>query len=166
MSLSISFIGKFSNGRTRAVGSFVKTNGLNNSQLYLTDEDINFINRVAEGGKNSFNWNLQNNKFKEVLVIADYDGKEIYKHKLILPLKRLDKQLIRYMVEKVNKQARKTVISIFNKTFLNLSKERQEKVFNKWCSMNPQKEDMETEFEKLVSDNSRVDNYNNIIFYV
>ena len=30
MSLSISFIGKFYNGKTRYIGSFVSTNGLNN----------------------------------------------------------------------------------------------------------------------------------------
>ena len=39
MSMSLSFIGKFYNGKTRCIGSFVSTNGLNNSKLYLNLDD-------------------------------------------------------------------------------------------------------------------------------
>ena len=54
MSLSISFIGKFYNGKTRGIGSHVSTNGLNNSKLYMNQDDVMFILKVANMEKKSF----------------------------------------------------------------------------------------------------------------
>ena len=102
MSMSLSFVGKFKNGKTRTIGSFVSTNGLNNSKLYLNKEDIKFIVRMSELENKCFNWCLENNKFKEVKVYAYYEGKQIIEEKINLPLRRIDKQIIINYVEKVN----------------------------------------------------------------
>ena len=61
MSMSISFVGKFFNGKTRAIGSFVSTNGLNNSKLYLNEDDVLFILKVADMENKSFNYCIDNN---------------------------------------------------------------------------------------------------------
>ena len=74
MSLSITFIGKFYNGKTRCIGSHVSTNGLNNSKLYMDQDDVMFILKVANMEKKSFNWCIENNKFKEITLYADYVG--------------------------------------------------------------------------------------------
>ena len=102
MSMSLSFVGKFNNGKTRTIGSFVSTNGINNSKLYLDKKDTMFIVRMSETGNKCFNWCLENNKFKEVKVYAYYEGKQIIEEKINLPLRRIDKQIIVNYVEKAN----------------------------------------------------------------
>ena len=54
MSLSISFIGKFYNGKTRCIGSHVSTNGLNNSKLYMDQDDEMFIATLSSTSAESF----------------------------------------------------------------------------------------------------------------
>ena len=132
MSMSISFIGKFYNGKTRCIGSFVSTNGLNNSKLYMDQEDAMFIVRMLESGDKCFNWCLENNKFKEVIVYAYFEGGKIMEEKINLPLRRINKQIVAQYIEKANEKAKKQVQKEFNRPFKYLTEEAKEKVDLSW----------------------------------
>ena len=169
MSMSISFIGKFYNGKTRCIGSFVSTNGLNNSKLYLDQEDVMFIVRMLESGDKCFNWCLENNKFKEVIVYAYYEGGKIMEEKINLPLRRINKQIVAQYIEKANKKAKKQVQKEFNRSFKHLTEEEKEKVYLHWYIMQPinkTEEEKIKEFSSLIRENSRIDDHYNIIFNV
>ena len=167
MSMSISFIGKFYNGKTRCIGSFVSTNGLNNSKLYLDQEDVMFIVRMLESGDKCFNWCLENNKFKEVIVYAYYEGGKIMEEKINLPLRRINKQIVAQYIEKANKKAKKQVQKEFNRSFKHLTEDEKEKVYLHWYIMQPinkTEEEKIKEFSSLIRENSRIDDHYNIIF--
>ena len=167
MSLSISFIGKFYNGKTRCIGSFVSTNGLNNSKLYMDQDDAMFILRMSESGDKCFNWCLENNKFKEVIVYAYYEGGKIMEEKINLPLRRISKQIIAQYIEKANKKAKKQVQKEFNRSFKCLTEDAKEKVYLHWYIMQPinkTEEEKIKEFSSLIRENSRIDDHYNIIF--
>ena len=167
MSLSITFIGKFYNGKTRCIGSHVSTNGLNNSKLYMDQDDAMFIARMLESGDKCFNWCLENNKFKEVIVYAYYEGGKIMEEKINLPLRRINKQIVAQYIEKVNKKAKKQVQKEFNRPFKYLTEDAKEKVYLHWYIMQPinkTEEEKIKEFSSLIRENSRVDKYYNIIF--
>ena len=167
MSMSLSFIGKFYNGKTRVIGSYVSTNGLNNSKLYLDQEDIMFIVRMLESEDKCFNWCLENNKFKEVIVYAYFEGGKIMEEKIDLPLRRINKQIVAQYIEKANKKAKKQVQKEFNRPFKHLTEEEKEKVYLHWYIMQPINKTEEgkiKEFSSLIRENSRVDQYYNIIF--
>lgn len=167
MSLSISFIGKFYNGKTRCIGSFVSTNGLNNSKLYLDQEDVMFIVRMLESEDKCFNWCLENNKFKEVIVYAYYEGGKIMEEKINLPLRRINKQIIAQYIEKANEKAKKQVQKEFNRSFKHLTEDEKEKVYLHWYIMQPinkTEEEKIKEFSSLIRENSRIDDNYNIIF--
>ena len=167
MSLSITFIGKFYNGKTRCIGSHVSTNGLNNSKLYLDQEDVMFIVRMSESGDKCFNWCLENNKFKEVIVYAYYEGGKIMEEKINLPLRRINKQIVAQYIEKVNKKAKKQVQKEFNRSFKHLTEDAKEKVYLHWYIMQPinkTEEEKIKEFSSLIRENSRIDDHYNIIF--
>ena len=167
MSMSLSFIGKFYNGKTRVIGSYVSTNGLNNSKLYLDQEDIMFIVRMLESEDKCFNWCLENNKFKEVIVYAYFEGGKIMEEKIDLPLRRINKQIVAQYIEKANKKAKKQVQKEFNRSFKHLTEEEKEKVYLHWYIMQPINKTEEgkiKEFSSLIRENSRVDQYYNIIF--
>ena len=167
MSMSISFIGKFYNGKTRCIGSFVSTNGLNNSKLYLDQEDVMFIVRMLESGDKCFNWCLENNKFKEVIVYAYYEGGKIMEEKINLPLRRINKQIVAQYIEKANKKAKKQVQKEFNRSFKHLTEDEKEKVYLHWYIMQPinkTEEEKIKEFSSLIRENSRIDEHYNIIF--
>ena len=169
MSMSISFIGKFYNGKTRCIGSFVSTNGLNNSKLYLDQEDVMFIVRMLESEDKCFNWCLENNKFKEVIVYAYYEGGKIMEEKIDLPLRRINKQIVAQYIEKANKKAKKQVQKEFNRSFKHLTEEEKEKVYLHWYIMQPinkTEEEKIKEFSSLIRENSRIDDHYNIIFNV
>ena len=167
MSLSMSFIGKFYNGKTRCIGSHVSTNGLNNSKLYLNLDDAMFIVRMSESGDKCFNWCLENNKFKEVIVYAYYEGGKIMEEKINLPLRRINKQIVAQNIEKVNKKAKKQVQKEFNRSFKHLTEDKKEKVYLHWYIMQPinkTEEEKIKEFSSLIRENSRIDDHYNIIF--
>ena len=167
MSITLTFIGKFNNGKKRIIGSHVKTNGINNSKLYLNDEDTMFIVRMLESENKCFNWCLENNKFKEVKVCAYYEGKEIIKEKINLPLKRISKEIVINYIEKANAEAKKEVEKKYNRLFNELTIVEKEKTFNHWDIMQPinkKQEELMIEFNSLININSRVDKYYNIIF--
>ena len=167
MSMSISFIGKFYNGKTRCIGSFVSTNGLNNSKLYLNQEDVMFIVRMLESGDKCFNWCLENNKFKEVIVYAYYEGGKIMEEKINLPLRRINKQIVAQYIEKANKKAKKQLQKEFNRPFKYLTEDEKEKVYLHWYIMQPinkTEEEKIKEFSSLIRENSRIDEHYNIIF--
>ena len=167
MSLSISFIGKFYNGKTRCIGSFVSTNGLNNSKLYLNLDDAMFIVRMSESGDKCFNWCLENNKFKEVIVYAYYEGGKIMEEKINLPLRRINKKIIAQYIEKANEKAKKQVQKEFNRSFKHLTEDEKEKVYLHWYIMQPinkTEEEKIKEFSSLIRENSRIDDHYNIIF--
>ena len=167
MSLSISFMGKFYNGKTRCIGSFVSTNGLNNSKLYMDQDDAMFIVRMLESGDKCFNWCLENNKFKEVIVYAYYEGGKIMEEKINLPLRRINKQIVAQYIEKVNKEVRKQVQKEFNRPFKYLTEDAREKVYLHWYIMQPinkTEEEKIKEFSSLIRENSRIDDHYNIIF--
>ena len=167
MSMSLSFIGKFYNGKTRVIGSHVSTNGLNNSKLYLDQEDVMFIVRMSESGNKCFNWCLENNKFKEVIVYAYYEGGKIMEEKIDLPLRRINKQIAAQYIEKANEKAKKQVQKEFNRPFKYLTEDAREKVYLHWYIMQPinkTEEEKIKEFSSLIRENSRVDQYYNIIF--
>lgn len=167
MSMSLSFIGKFYNGKTRCIGSFVSTNGLNNSKLYLDQEDVMFIVRMLESEDKCFNWCLENNKFKEVIVYAYYEGGEIMEEKISLPLRRIDKQMVINYVEKANEKAKKQVQKEFNRPFKYLTEDAKEKVYLHWYIMQPinkTEEEKIKEFSSLINETSRIDDHYNIIF--
>ena len=169
MSMSISFIGKFYNGKTRCIGSHVSTNGLNNSKLYMDQEDAMFIVRMLESGDKCFNWCLENNKFKEVIVYAYFEGGKIMEEKINLPLKRINKQIVAQYIEKANEKAKKQVQKEFNRPFKYLTEDEKEKVYLHWYIMQPinkTEEEKIKEFSSLIRENSRVDQYYNIIFNV
>ena len=169
MSLSISFIGKFYNGKTRCIGSFVSTNGLNNSKLYLDQEDVMFIVRMLESGDKCFNWCLENNKFKEVIVYAYYEGGKIMEEKINLPLRRINRQIVAQYIEKANKKAKKQLQKEFNRSFKHLTEDEKEKVYLHWYIMQPinkTEEEKIKEFSSLIRENSRIDDQYNIIFNV
>ena len=169
MSMSIRFIGKFYNGKTRCIGSFVSTNGLNNSKLYMDQDDAMFIARMLESGDKSFNWCLENNKFKEVIVYAYYEGGKIMEEKIDLPLKRINKQIVAQYIEKANEKAKKQVQKEFNRPFKCLTEDAKEKVYLHWYIMQPinkTEEEKIKEFSSLVRENSRIDDHYNIIFNV
>ena len=107
MSLSIVFEGKFSNGKKRVIGSFIKTNGLNNSKLYLDQQDALFIAHESQIGNKSFNYCLNNNMFTGVRVYCYYEGKKIIEEKIELPLRKLNKQMIINYIEKANAEVKK-----------------------------------------------------------
>ena len=163
MSMSLSFIGKFYNGKTRCIGSFVSTNGLNNSKLYLNLDDAMFIVRMSESGDKCFNWCLENNKFKEVIVYAYYEGGKIMEEKINLPLRRINKQIVAQYIEKAKKQVQKE----FNRSFKHLTEDEKEKVYLHWYIMQPinkTEEEKIKEFSSLIRENSRIDDHYNIIF--
>ena len=167
MSMSISFIGKFYNGKTRVIGSFVSTNGLNNSKLYMDQDDEMFIVRMSESGDKCFNWCLENNKFKEVIVYAYYEGGKIMEEKINLPLRRINKQIIAQYIEKANEKAKKQVQKEFNRSFKHLTEDEKEKVYLHWYIMQPinkTEEEKIKEFSSLIRENSRIDDHYNIIF--
>ena len=167
MSLSITFIGKFYNGKTRGIGSHVPTNGLNNSKLYMDQDDAMFIVRMSESGDKCFNWCLENNKFKEVIVYAYYEGGKIMEEKINLPLRRINKQIVAQYIEKVNKEVRKQVQKEFNRPFKYLTEDAREKVYLHWYIMQPinkTEEEKIKEFSSLIRENSRIDDHYNIIF--
>lgn len=169
MSMSISFIGKFYNGKTRCIGSFVSTNGLNNSKLYLDQEDVMFIVRMLESEDKCFNWCLENNKFKEVIVYAYYEGGKIMEEKIDLPLRRINKQIVAQYIEKANKKAKKQVQKEFNRSFKHLTEEEKEKVYLHWYIMQPinkTEEEKRRKFSSLINETSRIDDNYNIIFNV
>ena len=167
MSMSLSFIGKFYNGKTRCIGSFVSTNGLNNSKLYMDQDDEMFIVRMSESGDKCFNWCLENNKFKEVIVYAYYEGGKIMEEKINLPLRRINKQIVAQYIEKANKKAKKQVQKEFNRPFKYLTEDAKEKVYLHWYIMQPinkTEEEKIKEFSSLIRENSRIDDHYNIIF--
>ena len=167
MSLSISFIGKFYNGKTRVIGSHVSTNGLNNSKLYMDQDDVMFIVRMLESEDKCFNWCLENNKFKEVAVCAYYEGGKIMEEKIDLPLRRINKQIVAQYIEKANKKAKKQVQKEFNRPFKYLTEDAREKVYLHWYIMQPinkTEEEKIKEFSSLIRENSRIDDHYNIIF--
>lgn len=167
MSISISFIGTFKNGKTRSIGSLVSTNGLDDSQLYLNQEDLNFINRMIENENKNFNWCIENNKFRSIEVFGHLEGKQIYYNHILLPLKRIYKEDIIKYIKEVNTAARSELINnIYTKAYYHLTEEEKEKVFNKWAMMQPisNKENFKKIFNDKISYNSRVDKYYNIIF--
>ena len=167
MSMSLSFIGKFYNGKTRCIGSFVSTNGLNNSKLYMDQEDAMFILRMSESRDKCFNWCLENNKFKEVIVYAYYEGGKIMEEKINLPLRRINKQIVAQYIEKANEKAKKQVQKEFNRPFKHLTEEEKEKVYLHWYIMQPinkTEEEKIKEFSSLIRENSRIDDHYNIIF--
>ena len=167
MSMSLSFIGKFYNGKTRCIGSFVSTNGLNNSKIYMDQEDAMFILRMSESGDKCFNWCLENNKFKEVIVYAYYEGGKVMEEKINLPLRRINKQIVAQYIEKANKKAKKQVQKEFNRSFKYLTEEEKEKVYLHWYimqSINKTEEEKIKEFSSLIRENSRIDDNYNIIF--
>lgn len=167
MSMSLSFIGKFYNGKTRCIGSFVSTNGLNNSKLYMDQDDEMFIVRMSESGNKCFNWCLENNKFKEVIVYAYYEGGKIMEEKINLPLRRINKQIVAQYIEKANKKAKKQVQKEFNRSFKHLTEDEKEKVYLHWYIMQPinkTEEEKIKEFSSLIRENSRIDDHYNIIF--
>ena len=169
MSMSISFIGKFYNGKTRGIGSYVSTNGLNNSKLYMDQDDIEFILKVAGMEKKSFNWCLENNKFKEVIIYAYFEGGKIMEEKINLPLKRINKQIVAQYIEKANEKAKKQVQKEFNRPFKCLTEDAKEKVYLHWYIMQPinkTEEEKIKEFSSLIRENSRIDDHYNIIFNV
>ena len=167
MSMSITFIGKFYNGKTRCIGSHVSTNGLNNSKLYLNQEDVMFIVKMLESGDKCFNWCLENNKFKEVMVYAYYEGGKIMEEKIDLPLRRINKQIVAQYIEKANEKAKKQVQKEFNRPFNCLTEDAKEKVYLHWYIMQPinkTEEEKIKEFSSLIRENSRIDDHYNIIF--
>ena len=167
MSMSLTFIGEFNNGKKRIIGSHVKTNGINNSKLYLNEEDAMFIVRMLESENKCFNWCLENNKFKEVKVCAYHEGKQIIEEKINLPLKRISKQIVMNYIEKANAEAKKEVEKEYNRSFSELTIVEKEKTFNRWDIMQPinkKQEELMIEFNSLININSRVDKYYNIIF--
>ena len=167
MSMSLSFIGKFYNGKTRVIGSHVSTNGLNNSKLYMDQDDEMFIVRMSESGDKCFNWCLENNKFKEVIVYAYYEGGKIMEEKINLPLRRINKQIVAQYIEKANEKAKKQVQKEFNRSFKHLTEDEKEKVYINWYIMQPinkTEEEKIKEFSSLIRENSRIDDHYNIIF--
>ena len=167
MSMSLSFIGKFYNGKTRCIGSFVSTNGLNNSKLYMDQDDEMFIVRMSESGNKCFNWCLENNKFKEVIVYAYFEGGKIMEEKINLPLRRINKQIVAQYIEKANEKAKKQVQKEFNRSFKHLTEDEKEKVYLHWYIMQPinkTEEEKIKEFSSLIRENSRIDDHYNIIF--
>ena len=166
MSMSISFVGKFFNGKTRAIGSFVSTNGLNNSKLYLNEDDVLFILKVADMENKSFNYCIDNNKFKELVLYADYEGGSM-KEKITLT--KLNKQIVTEYVNRVNALAKEGIKKVYNRPFNYLTEAEKNKVFLNWSIMQTICKDEEKrikEFNALINDNSRVDKYYNIIFNV
>ena len=168
MSMSLSFIGKFYNGKTRCIGSFVSTNGLNNSKLYMDQEDAMFILRMSEYGDKCFNWCLENNKFKEVIVYAYYEGAKVIEENIDLSsLRKITKEIAMQYIEKVNKEVRKQVQKDFNRPFKYLTEDAKEKVYLHWYIMQPinkTEEEKIKEFSSLIRENSRIDDHYNIIF--
>ena len=166
MAMAISLVGKFYNGKTRSVGSYISTNGLNNSKLYMDQEDVMFIVRMLESGNKCFNWCLENNKFKELMLYADYEGGSM-KEKIDLPLKRINKQMVMNYIKKANAAAKKEIEKIYNRSFNSLTDEEKNKVYLNWSIMQPICKDEEkriAEFNALINENSKVDKYYNIIF--
>ena len=163
MSLSISFIGKFYNGKTRCIGSFVLTNGLNNSKLYMDQDDVMLILKVANMEKKSFNWCIENNKFKEITLYADYVGGTL---KEKINIVKIDKETVTKYINKVNALNKEGIEKIYNRRFNTLADKEKEKVYLNWSIMQPmQKEEIRTaKFKTLTNENSRVDKYYNIIF--
>lgn len=167
MSMSLSFVGKFYNGKTRCIGSFVSTNGLNNSKLYLNQEDVMFIVKMLELEDKCFNWCLENNKFKEVAVCAYYEGGKIMEEKINLPLRRINKQIVAQYIEKANEKAKKQVQKEFNRPFKYLTEDEKEKVYLHWYIMQPinkTEEEKRRKFSSLINETSRIDDHYNIIF--
>ena len=167
MSMSITFIGKFYNGKTRCIGSHVSTNGLNNSKLYMDQDDAMFILRMSEYGDKCFNWCLENNKFKEVIVYAYYEGGKIMEEKINLPLRRINNQIVAQYIEKANKKAKKQLQKEFNRPFNYLTEDEKEKVYLHCYIMQPinkTEEEKIKEFSSLIRENSRIDDHYNIIF--
>lgn len=165
MSLSISFVGKFNNGKVRSIGSFVSTNGLDNSKLYLNQEDIEFILKVADMEKKSFNWCIENNKFKELTLYADY-VRGTLKEKINIV--KIDRETVAKYINKVNALNKEGIEKIYNRRFNTLTDKEKEKVYLNWSIMQPMyKEELRVkEFKALINENSRVDKYYNIIFNV
>lgn len=167
MSMSLSFVGKFYNGKTRCIGSFVSTNGLNNSKLYLNQEDVMFIVKMLELEDKCFNWCLENNKFKEVAVCAYYEGGKIMEEKINLPLRRINKQIVAQYIEKANEKAKKQVQKEFNRPFKYLTEDEKENVYLHWYIMQPinkTEEEKRRKFSSLINETSRIDDHYNIIF--
>ena len=89
--------------------------------------------------------------------------------KINLPLRRINKQMIINYVEKANEKAKKQVQKEFNRSFKHLTEEEKEKVYLHWYimqSINKTEEEKIKEFSSLIRENSRIDDYYNIIFNV
>ena len=128
-----------------------------------------FIVRMSESGDKCFNWCLENNKFKEVIVYAYYEGGKIMEEKINLPLRRINKQIVAQYIEKANKKAKKQVQKEFNRSFKHLTEDEKEKVYLHWYIMQPinkTEEEKIKEFSSLIRENSRIDDHYNIIFNV
>ena len=168
MSLLISFIGKFYNGKTRCIGSHVSTNGLNNSKLYMDQDDAMFILKVADMEKKSFNWCIENNKFKELVLVAHYEGAKVIEENIDLSsLRKITKEIAMQYIEKVNKEVRKQLQKEFNRPFKYLTEDEKEKVYLHWYIMQPinkNEEEKRRKFSSLTNENSRIDDHYNIIF--
>ena len=163
MSMSLSFIGKFYNGKTRGIGSYVSTNGLNNSKLYMDQDDVEFILKVADKEKKSFNYCIENNKFKELILHADYVGGTL---KEKINIVKIDKETVIKYINKVNALNKEGIEKIYNRRFNTLTDKEKEKVYLNWSIMQPMcKEELRIkEFNTLINETSRVDKYYNIIF--
>ena len=170
MSSSINFLGKFNNGKIRCKGSFVSTNGLNNSKLYLNQEDASFIEKVADMDKKSFNYCIENNKFKELVLVAHYEGAKVIEENIDLSsLRKITKEIAMQYIEKVNKEVRKQVQKEFNRPFKYLTEDAKEKVYLHWYIMQPinkNEEEKRRKFSSLTNETSRIDDNYNIIFNV
>lgn len=170
MSLSINFLGKFNNGKIRCIGSYVSTNGLNNSKLYLNQEDAAFIEKVANMDKKSFNYCIENNKFKEVILVAHYEGGKVIEENIDLSsLRKITKEIAMQYIEKVNKEVRKQVKKQYDKPFKYLTTEAKESVYLHWYIMQPinkNEEEKRIKFSSLINETSRIDDNYNIIFNV
>ena len=110
---------------------------------------------------------LENNKFKEVIVYAYYEGGKIMEEQINLPLRRINKQIVAQYIEKANKKAKKQLQKEFNRPFKHLTEEEKEKVYLHWYIMQPinkTEEEKIKEFSSLIRENSRIDDHYNIIF--
>ena len=104
MSRNLMIKGIFKNGKERTIGIYNPKNSELEISLFNND-DIEFLNKVAEMDKKCFNWCIENNKFKKIEVIyysstSKGKGKEV-KEEVKLN-KRIDKTFITNLVNKYN----------------------------------------------------------------
>ena len=130
MSSQLIFKGNFKNGKSRVVGSFIPTNGLNNSKLLFDKDDYLFINRWLEADKKCFNWCIEKEKFKNIQVLLYIEGKEYIIENNLKIERRIDKNIIMKYIYKAN-----TLINLYmvekgyKYKFKDLNKEEKEKIF-------------------------------------